>query len=250
MLGVIAVQPCKLATPQVKCQRTATGHFDKYERQAHRFHAQRCAVARRGEPDPHGLVVRQVPTFVEPSESRHFRHGVQQSNVVAGPRVFRRKRFGQRRDSGFVGDIHVGVCGSCHVVETAKQATGSGDCAFPRTPSEANKPPSSPRRICRRHETPGTPRSIDADSLRSLASLTPWRLNLAGVPNHCDGGYRMNDQASYVCGACGEEIVIPIDFSQGQRQEFVEDCPVCCRANVIRVEVDESGEASAWAELE
>jgi hypothetical protein len=60
----------------------------------------------------------------------------------------------------------------------------------------------------------------------------------------------MTDEASYVCGACGEEIVIPVDLSQGERQEFVEDCPVCCRANVIRVEIDETGEISTWAELE
>jgi hypothetical protein len=60
----------------------------------------------------------------------------------------------------------------------------------------------------------------------------------------------MTDEASYLCCACGEEIVIPIDLSQGERQEFVEDCPVCCRANVIHVEIDETGEATAWAELE
>lgn len=60
----------------------------------------------------------------------------------------------------------------------------------------------------------------------------------------------MNADASYVCGACGEEIVIPIDISQGDRQKFVEDCPVCCQANVIVVEVDSDGEARAWAELE
>jgi hypothetical protein len=60
----------------------------------------------------------------------------------------------------------------------------------------------------------------------------------------------MQDEATYLCGACGEEIVIPIDVSQGDRQEFVEDCPVCCRANLIRVEVSESGKATAWAELE
>jgi hypothetical protein len=61
---------------------------------------------------------------------------------------------------------------------------------------------------------------------------------------------KMNTDASYVCGACGEEIVVPIDLSQGERQEYVEDCPVCCRANVIVVEIDEDGEARAWAELE
>ncbi len=60
----------------------------------------------------------------------------------------------------------------------------------------------------------------------------------------------MNSEASYFCGACGEEIVIPIDVSQGNRQEYVEDCPVCCRTNVIAVEIDEDGEARAWAELE
>jgi hypothetical protein len=60
----------------------------------------------------------------------------------------------------------------------------------------------------------------------------------------------MNDEAAYFCGACGEEIVIPIDVSQGESQEYVEDCPVCCRANVIRVEIDDDGEASVWSELE
>jgi hypothetical protein len=60
----------------------------------------------------------------------------------------------------------------------------------------------------------------------------------------------MQDEATYICGACGEEIVVPIDVTQGESQEYVEDCPVCCRANVIRVEVDDDGEARAWAELE
>lgn len=60
----------------------------------------------------------------------------------------------------------------------------------------------------------------------------------------------MHDEATYICGACGEEIVVPIDLTEGESQEYVEDCPVCCRANVIRVEVDDDGEARAWAELE
>ena len=60
----------------------------------------------------------------------------------------------------------------------------------------------------------------------------------------------MNDEATYICGACGEEVVIPVDLSQGNEQEYVEDCPVCCQANVIRVEIDTEGEISAWAELE
>ena len=60
----------------------------------------------------------------------------------------------------------------------------------------------------------------------------------------------MNDDGSYTCGACGEEIVVPIDWSQGERQDYVEDCPVCCRANVIHVEIDGDGEVAVWAELE
>lgn len=60
----------------------------------------------------------------------------------------------------------------------------------------------------------------------------------------------MDDEAVYVCNACGEEIVIPIDPTQGAGQEYVEDCPVCCRPNVIHVELDEQGAATVWAELE
>ncbi|MEM6329460.1 MAG: CPXCG motif-containing cysteine-rich protein [Planctomycetota bacterium] len=60
----------------------------------------------------------------------------------------------------------------------------------------------------------------------------------------------MSPEADYICGECGEEIVIPVDLSAGSEQEYVEDCPVCCRANVIRVEVDPFGQARAWAELE
>jgi len=59
----------------------------------------------------------------------------------------------------------------------------------------------------------------------------------------------MNDEASYVCDACGEEIVIPIDFSAGDEQEYVEDCPVCCRPNIIRVNIHED-DVRVWAEPE
>lgn len=60
----------------------------------------------------------------------------------------------------------------------------------------------------------------------------------------------MEGDARYVCSACGEEIVIPLDPSAGTSQSFVEDCPVCCRPNVISVEIDEDGEARAWAQAE
>ena len=59
-----------------------------------------------------------------------------------------------------------------------------------------------------------------------------------------------NGESSYICDACGEDIVIPLDPSQGSEQEYVEDCPVCCRPSVIHVEFDEQGESRVWAERE
>lgn len=59
-----------------------------------------------------------------------------------------------------------------------------------------------------------------------------------------------NFEASYVCDVCGESIVIPIDCSAGESQEFIEDCPVCCRPQMIRVEIDEAGDIRAWSEGE
>ena len=56
-------------------------------------------------------------------------------------------------------------------------------------------------------------------------------------------------EASYICDSCGEEIVIPIDPSAGSNQEYVEDCPVCCRANVIHVKIGDD-EAFVSAQVE
>lgn len=60
----------------------------------------------------------------------------------------------------------------------------------------------------------------------------------------------MEDEASYYCDSCGEEIVVPIDPSAGAMQEYVEDCPVCCRANVIHVEFDDDGAVRVWGSAE
>ena len=56
---------------------------------------------------------------------------------------------------------------------------------------------------------------------------------------------------AYVCPTCGEQIVIPIDPSAGETQEYVEDCPVCCNPNVVRIEFFEKDEPPrVWAEAE
>ena len=47
----------------------------------------------------------------------------------------------------------------------------------------------------------------------------------------------MDDEASYICDSCGEEIVVPIDVTAGPQQNYVEDCPVCCHPHVIHVEI-------------
>jgi len=62
---------------------------------------------------------------------------------------------------------------------------------------------------------------------------------------------RSADEGAYVCPSCGERIVIPLDLSQGRDQQYVEDCPVCCNPNVIRVELDPAWEEPrVWAERE
>ncbi len=61
---------------------------------------------------------------------------------------------------------------------------------------------------------------------------------------------RIDNEGSYVCSACGGQIIIPLDPTGGTEQEYVEDCPVCCRPNVVHVDYDDDGEAqvSSWAE--
>ena len=52
----------------------------------------------------------------------------------------------------------------------------------------------------------------------------------------------MKDEASYQCDFCGEEVVVPIDLSAGSSQEYVEDCPVCCRPIELHLRTDEQGD--------
>lgn len=53
----------------------------------------------------------------------------------------------------------------------------------------------------------------------------------------------MDEDASYRCPFCHEEIVVPVDVSAGASQEYGEDCPVCCRPILLRVEIDAQGRA-------
>jgi hypothetical protein len=43
----------------------------------------------------------------------------------------------------------------------------------------------------------------------------------------------------FTCAACGQWNNIGIDPSAGRRQEYVEDCQVCCRPNRLQIWYDE-----------
>ena len=70
--------------------------------------------------------------------------------------------------------------------------------------------------------------------------------NLNERETHSD----LNNEAGYICNSCGEEIVVPLDHTEGQRQEYVEDCPVCCNPNIIFVEFDSDGQPEIWSRSE
>jgi hypothetical protein len=56
-------------------------------------------------------------------------------------------------------------------------------------------------------------------------------------------------EAVFHCAHCGEVNETSVDPSQGDSQSYVEDCQVCCHANVLAVEID-GDEAFIEATLE
>ena len=57
------------------------------------------------------------------------------------------------------------------------------------------------------------------------------------------GDGRVQDAAEVTCPYCGEEVVAHLDPGSGSRQEYVEDCPVCCRPWRVRVRYAPDGTA-------
>lgn len=49
----------------------------------------------------------------------------------------------------------------------------------------------------------------------------------------------METTGEYYCAYCGESNLTFIDISAGMYQSYVEDCQVCCRPNVLSIQVDE-----------
>ena len=91
-----------------------------------------------------------------------------------------------------------------------------------------------------------------ACNLLASGEKLPWLDDEPQSPadSASNGKATSQEEASYVCDACGEEIIIPLDLTEGSSQTYVEDCPVCCRANTIHVQIDEDGNAQVWAEPE
>jgi hypothetical protein len=49
-------------------------------------------------------------------------------------------------------------------------------------------------------------------------------------------------EAGFQCAGCGEWNATRVDESAGHRQSYVEDCQVCCKPNVLRIEYDLSAQ--------
>jgi hypothetical protein len=60
----------------------------------------------------------------------------------------------------------------------------------------------------------------------------------------------MDETGTYFCDSCGEEIEVSLDPSGGTVQQYVEDCPVCCVPNLLRISWDDDGRAIVDAQRE
>ncbi len=61
----------------------------------------------------------------------------------------------------------------------------------------------------------------------------------------------MSLATGFQCAGCGEWNETVVDESAGKRQEYVEDCQVCCKPNVLAIAWNGSaGEYTIAAKLE
>jgi hypothetical protein len=72
-------------------------------------------------------------------------------------------------------------------------------------------------------------------------------------PDDLDESFPLGDgvadlSASVTCPHCGEESEIALDPGGGPHQEYVEDCPVCCRPWQVIVQYTEGGTAQVQVE--
>jgi len=58
----------------------------------------------------------------------------------------------------------------------------------------------------------------------------------------------LDSEAEVTCPYCGEQLTLTLDPDGGLAQEYVEDCPVCCRPWRVQVSYDEEGAAEVVLE--
>jgi len=56
---------------------------------------------------------------------------------------------------------------------------------------------------------------------------------------------RSDDEVIWNCEYCGKENSVWVDFTIGEKQEFIEDCSVCCRPNQIIINIDDEDNISS-----
>jgi hypothetical protein len=55
---------------------------------------------------------------------------------------------------------------------------------------------------------------------------------------------------TFICAYCGEENDLFVDLSAGSPQQYVEDCQVCCRPNLISISLNEGDDIVVHADRE
>lgn len=55
-------------------------------------------------------------------------------------------------------------------------------------------------------------------------------------------------EAEVTCPYCLEPVTLSLDPGSGARQQYVEDCQVCCRPWNVNVSYDTEGRADVWVE--
>ena len=54
----------------------------------------------------------------------------------------------------------------------------------------------------------------------------------------------------YRCAYCGENNETLVDPTEGNKQQYTEDCAVCCRPNVLTISISREGEVALSTEYE
>ena len=59
---------------------------------------------------------------------------------------------------------------------------------------------------------------------------------------------RTDDQFTWICQYCGTENEVWVDLTVLDKQDFIEDCRICCRPNRILVTHDRENEEYIYIE--